>query len=110
MGKLRSESLRPYPAPIVAAPRSRPSGWERGALRRSTVGGVTYYGINDRPTHCPFGHDLGPGKASLSWDMQIQHHWLLCGGCERRTGIILEQDDAEWQVHRDGRWVPYRQR
>lgn len=68
---------------------------------------MTYYGINDRPKWCPFGHALGPGKISLSWDMEIHKHWLLCGECHRKTGIVLQLEDAEWQVQVNGRWLPY---
>lgn len=68
---------------------------------------MTYYGINDPPKWCPFGHALGPGQFSLSWDMQTKRHWLLCSGCKRKTGIVLKMDSAEWQVLAGGEWVPY---
>lgn len=65
------------------------------------------FDVNHWPARCPYGHDLGPGTASLSWDMKIKRHWLLCNGCGGKTGIVLELDSAQWQVHRGGRWVIY---
>lgn len=59
---------------------------------------------NHWPPCCPFGHPLRPG-GSLSWDMELHRHWLLCGACDRRTGIVL--GEQEWQVYVGGRWVPH---
>lgn len=54
--------------------------------------------VNHWPKTCPRGHELGPGKASLSWDMEKKKHWLLCGACNRRSRLLLGVDGAEWQV------------
>jgi hypothetical protein len=64
------------------------------------------FDVNHWPETCPFGHELRPGTASTSWDMSIKKHWLLCGACNRRTGMILKADD-QWQAHVHGRgWIP----
>jgi hypothetical protein len=65
------------------------------------------YDVNHWPDHCPHGHILGPGKGSMSWDMTIKRHVLLCGGCERRSRITLGEPGARWEVLIDTRWVPY---
>lgn len=63
--------------------------------------------VNRWPARCPFGHDLGPGKASTSWDMELKKHWLICGACNRRTQLCLGVEGAQWQVLRDGEWFTF---
>lgn len=60
--------------------------------------------VNNWPEICPFGHTLRPGTGSLSWDTELKRHWLYCGGCQRRSRVLLGED-AEWQVHTAGEWV-----
>lgn len=66
------------------------------------------FDVNNWPARCPFGHTLGPGTGSMSWDTEIRRHWLMCCGCDFKTGIVLEEEGAEWQVRFPGRgWVPF---
>lgn len=56
-----------------------------------------------RPTVCPNGHQLGPGRISLSWEWCGQpcggsaqgHHWLICRTCDAR--LWLAHDGGEWE-------------
>jgi hypothetical protein len=65
------------------------------------------YDVNHWPDTCPYGHQLRPNTASMSWDMTMKRHWLLCGACQRRTGIVLGEEGAQWQVGGGGAWQPY---
>lgn len=53
---------------------------------------------------CPFGHPLGPGQMSLTWDMRHHRHRLYCNACQGRTRIA---EGGQWEVHTAGRWVPH---
>jgi hypothetical protein len=59
----------------------------------------------DEPTHCPEGHELGPGRASLTYaGPELDAHRLYCTACQQKTRILLV-DGAEWEVNIGGRWV-----
>ena len=60
------------------------------------------YGVNNRPTHCPRGHELVPGKVSLSYDTAQREHVLYCwAGCEGRSRILLAAG-GRWEVYTPG--------
>lgn len=63
------------------------------------------YDVNHWPDRCPYGHTLGPGTGSLSWDMSAKRHVLVCGGCRRRTQLVLGEPAAQWRTLIDGHWV-----
>lgn len=54
---------------------------------------------------CPFGHPLGPGQMSLSWDMHLKAHRIYCNACNGKTRTV--QGSEAWEVLAAGRWVPY---
>ena len=66
------------------------------------------YTVNDTPDCCPFGHQLGPGRCSLSYDTEHRAHWLLCGGCDRKTRILLDGRTTQWETYLVARraWIP----
>jgi hypothetical protein len=66
------------------------------------------YDVNNWPERCPRGHQLAPGRGSMSYDTERGEHLLYCfAGCDGRSRIMLGVDGAVWEMYTADGWVPH---